>query len=311
MIMALNLLVAGAVSCHRAEPASDLMPLELDALTELPTRTVADGTSLPGTYILTVSAHLDDAVNDLDYFTAHSFVHGGSSWKGSPTVYWPLSGSLDVLCLATEAEGPDLKAIARWSSPDATRAVLADIPDRSALGTELMYGAARLSRGSAAGCIEMNHSQALLRLRIASNAADLVRIDRIEVEDVYTGGVLTVRNDGVLSHEWSFRGHGRDELLLVPGSESVVLGGVPSVFDVLLPEQAARRLRISYRRRDYADDPWDSAPVRKTAVYAPLTDSWWSGSMYEYRMSFTLTEIIFSLDLKSWNSSSSTVSTLQ
>lgn len=306
--MELSVLLAGAVSCSPTDMPAAPERLELLPATVIPTKTVAQGRTLPATYILTASAHLDGPDNGMDYFKAHRFVHEEGVWKGSPTIYWPISGSLSVLCMATEESGAELGSLCTWGSPDASSAVQADIPDGINLDSEILYGASNLRRGSSA--LHMHHTQACLRFLVSSNAPDLIRIDRIELEDVYSGGVITVRNEGLLHHEWKFSGHQRQKTLTVPGSSGIEVGEDVSEMTLLLPEQRSSNIRISYRRRNYVTDPWDQAPVEKSIVYAPRTDEWQSTGMYEYRLHFKLSEIIFSLSLSDWGHSTTSVSTL-
>lgn len=305
------LLAAGAVSCRPEALCFHKAPIEVYALSAKQTKTIAEGGTIPQSYVLTASAHISDQENARDYFVAHPFTYDSGTWKGSPTIYWPFSGPLDFLCLASEAGGPDLKSLCRWSTPDASEAVSADIPDTESISTELLYGFASLSRTAAPSALEMHHSQALLRFRVSSNAADLIRIDKIEIEDIFSGGTLSIWRDEILSHSWSFRNHEPHALLAVPGSESVVIGTEPGVMDILLPEQEAKNIHISYRRRDYTDDPWDSAAIRKTSIHSPQTKAWWSGNMYEYKMDIKLTEIIFSMELNPWTDAASTVTVLK
>ena len=305
------ILSAGAVSCRPAELFPATEALEIRAVTEHASKSDAEHGSLPSTYVLCASGHLLDPRNDIDYFKAHKFVHDGGCWKGEPTIYWPISGRISLLCLATEDTGSWLQALTSWNARDASESVRVDVPDRTKLDSELLYGATILTHPGTASTLVMHHSQALLKFTFSSNAADLIRIDRVEIEDAYSGGTLTVDNSGLLSHRWEFSGHEREHRITVPDSEHLVLGSVTSESRLLLPEQQAKRIWISYRRRNYASDSWESAPVVKTSVHEPATAEWLSGNVYEYRLQLDLTETVLTLTLSPWGHSSPSVSTLK
>ena len=312
-LVLLGTMATAAVCCDRRSLLdTERTPLEFAVGVE--TKSVVYGGSLPASYALCMSAHLSDSrvsSNDMDYFTAHTFVHENGTWKGSPEIYWPLSGRLDFLCLAAEPSGPDLASLCRWAEGNASKGVIADIPDGTAVGTEVLYAAASAPQaGSATPHLTMKHSQCLQRFTFTSNASNLIRIDGIVIDSPYTGGRLTVLNDAFLTASWDFEGHSPHHNYTVPGSVSMVLGMQPRTVDVLLPQQEASRIVIHYRRRDTISTGWNEASLQSTVVYVPKTGTWLAGKCYEYAIQAKLDEFIVSVSITPWGPALSQVSTL-
>lgn len=311
--IAFLLALAGAVSCGKPSPyvlSADEIRVRVGGVQGPDdagpgTKSIAE-TVVPETYELCLSARLVDGQNtknNLNYLEGVVFRHRGDGlWAADPKVYHPLTGHLEYFCLATEPEGVDLQGTALWGE-DVSRSVQVDIPDGESLTTEVLFGrSSSLQTGRGPLSLVLHHSQSLHRFNLTSSeAAGLVRIEKIIFSDVYTGGTLTVRHEGFLTANWAFRGHSRGDLI-VPGSELVVLDGDGEVIDLLLPEQASRTIEIHYRRRDALTDSWDDASVVDVLSITPKEDTWWYGNMHIYNVNFKLTQIELSVSVEPWGS---------
>lgn len=305
LLMAAGLLSC-PVSCTRQEyaPSGEAdVPITLH---ESPggTRTILSGPDLPDSYTIYASAYftnLTEGGYGCGYFVAKPFRKNGGLWEATPTAYWPLGGKLDFLFAAFEYTPADIGSRAVWSEGNCTKGMEVDIPDDYCPGSEILFGAT-LDRKPEDGSvpIRFKHAQSWLQFIIRSDVADILRIDRIVIENVYAGGTLRVSNDIYLDAEWSFRGHHRSSRT-IPGSEGVtVTTGTPPVCNILLPEQEACDISLHYSVRPSAEEGWDAAES-SVFHYRAAAYPWYSGEKNIYEISFDFTELTLTSTVRSWD----------
>lgn len=299
------IVLAGAVSCRNGIPLPhEAREIEVDASMGQAVKGSGDD-GLDRGYTLYLTAHVVDDVlpaNNIDYFIARPFTWQADSWKAASPVFWPLGGNrLSFLAVATDAASFDIPSAAVWNDESAANGFDLDIPDNCMTDREVLFGRAVSTKGNNGPvAINMHHSQSCLNFRIGTNYPNSVRIDRIVIKDVYTGGNLRVINSGGYAMPyWNFRGHYRHDMV-VPGSEKLVATAEVRDLTVYLPEQASCDLEIHWRRKASDIQTWEDAGYVNTVTYSPKVDSWWYGHKTVYTMDISLDRILFDVEVLPW-----------
>lgn len=293
------------VSCDKQEGTAYNAirePIQFSAIADR-TKTVVSDSFLPDSYTIYASAYFTnstDPANSGDYFLSRPFRNVGGSWVSDPAVFWPTGCKLDFLALACEDESFDLPGKSVWNSGNCTEEVEISIGDGEFLDSELLYAAAAGRTSESGGVsLQFNHTQNWLQFVVSCDVADILRIDRIVIKNVYTGGTLTVSN--VISPDagWSFRGH-RCSDLTVTGSEGVILAaGVSPLCSILLPEQEACDISLYYSARTSTDDDWSTA-LSCVLHHKAGEDPWYYGEKNVFKIGFSLSEITFTSSIEPW-----------
>lgn len=227
--------VIALASCQKETP----MRSELNgaALNEISLRTASgvtksaiNGTTFPVKYDMLVSAYrnldADHKGTDqaADFFQGIHFAKGASDnvWHAATPKYWPLSGNLDLLCVAcaglnTAANGVDLSSACTWGdNSNSAKKVVVAVPDNSAKFDDILFGAANAQTYSATGTpMTFKHAEAAVVFTAKSNVAydaekNLgITINSISVDSAKFSGTLTISNpaagggSGDLAAVWS------------------------------------------------------------------------------------------------------------
>lgn len=236
IIMKKNLLIAalavfGLASCSQESfVENESAPQHEIALTGVShkTRSAINGTDFPTGYDMLVSAYYnaDGTYKDADaaanFFTGIQFTKDETTsvWKDkSSTKYWPLTGKLDFLCIASAglhtADNGIVPTCVWGENSNCAKKVIVTVPDNSTKFDDILYGSANAQKYASTGTpITFNHAQAALvftaKSSVAYNETDNVgiTIEKITVNGAKYSGTLTVSNPaagnstGTLSATW-------------------------------------------------------------------------------------------------------------
>lgn len=307
-IVSALLLVAGFASCDRE---GRMIPEPQDQIFVCPglqTRAAITGTTMPDEFHIWLSSWLNGEVyanGGLNYFTGVEYEKDGSVWKSSPAKYWPLSGTLDFLGIATDPAKLTLGMT--WDPSKNTSQVEVDVPDTYDTQTEVLYAASYPVEGDHASVpMTYRHSQALLRFKFRTNVLDLIRITDITLKNVYTEGKLIVKGSGPLKAEWDLSAatagdrpvpKPSDTYFLEPGASSVEFGD-----GIILPEQMNTEFVISFDQRANTGIAWDSDLVRsQTFTFDDTFRYWMMGKRYVYDIECSLDAITVKPSIDDWD----------
>ena len=264
---------------------------------------VDNGSILPDNYTVYVSSYFNSMTSKTESknnFVALPFNKSLTEdyWIASPTVYWPLGGSLTFLCVACQGDRYNISN-ANWSTPNCTDGVELNVTDYSMLSSELLYtNAATQQHQQGSVDLTFNHSQAWVRFALSCEQENLMLLDSIVMKKVYVGGKFTVRNDVFATGEWSFRGHYKKNIV-VTSSRNQTIGTEKKNFDVLLPEQTSCDYVIYYRMKNNEDQTWEEA--QKNIYYGTTSfEDWYYGTRYLYSIKTTSTELSVSASVQDW-----------
>lgn len=299
----ITLLVAGAVSCSKTSvdiPKSDGAIVLVPGIGSS-TKSVAEGTSLPDDFTISLSAyHVNESAPESsgNYLTGEPFTETGTSWSASPVVYWPMGGYLDFLALTSDRA--DLLSTANWYDNDVSRSVELSVPDASCLSSEIMYSCAS-SKNSSERSVRMNfsHSQAWVQIRIAASEVGTTRIDSIVIRKAYLGGVLRVDNGVRLAASWDYHGFFRKDYVF-PASKNLILSTDEFTMDVLLPEQDACDITIWYTQKNSDEPSWENYTRRTSFTATAGGDPWYAGARTLYTMT-VLRQVAVKASVHGWD----------
>lgn len=176
------------------------------------TKSAINGTTFPVGYDMLVSAYrnLDTSVAGDDvpgtFFEGIHFAKGASDavWHAATPKYWPLTGNLDFLCIASSGLNTADNGIVPtcvWNAENAAKEVVVTVPDNSSAFDDILFGRANAQTFVATGNpVVFNHAEAAVvftaKSNIAYNATNNVgiTIDSIAVNGAKYSGTLTVTN---------------------------------------------------------------------------------------------------------------------
>lgn len=176
----------------------------------------------PDGYDMRVSAYRN-APSGADYDASGNFFEGigfhkvsvgeTGTWKGYTAKYWPLSGTLDFLCVAAsdlKKETPVLLTNFAWNAENVASGVEVTVGDNSATFDDILFGAAKgQTYVSSGNPIKFKHAQAAVVFTAKTNVAyDEVKnlgitINAITVDTAKFDGVLKITNTDALAAEWN------------------------------------------------------------------------------------------------------------
>lgn len=216
-----NLLIAalavfGLASCSQESfVENESAPQHEIALTGVShkTRSAIDGTTFPTGYDMLVSAYYNadgtyhDADADANFFENIHFAYNGGVWKDSrpeSKKYWPLTGKLDFLCIASAGLKDGNYGIipsCTWNTSNYASEVVVTVTENNTKFDDILYGSANAQKYAPAGTpITFNHAQAALVFIAKSSVAydaekNLgITIEKITVNGAKYSGTLTVSN---------------------------------------------------------------------------------------------------------------------
>lgn len=303
------LLCLGALSCGKQNSVPSTTekktPISLSVAASR-TRTAVAGTILPDSYTIYASSYFTSynaPEADGDYFVAMPFNNDGGVWMADPVVYWPLGGKLDIIALACENDSLDINKSAAWHEGNCSEGVEVSLKDGDCLNSEILFAAAydRTVDGGSVP-LQFKHAQSWLQFNISCET-EILRIDKIVLENVYTGGLFRISNNVYMEAEWTYRGH-RKANVTVPGTEGLIPSkDKASVCNILVPEQDACNVVIYYSVKSSPVDGWSTA---RQSVYRHLTgvNPWFYGEKNVFNIGFAFSEITITTSVKPWDEDS-------
>lgn len=296
------LLFIGALACTKEPPACVTgTQISLYATADR-TKSIVRDCTLPESYTIYASAfYTNPSVPDEkgNYFIAAPFRNDGGQWTADPAILWPVGGRLDFISIACEDEALDIAGCAGWHEGNCSEGVEVTLGDGGCLNSEILFASA-CGRTAEGGGVPLNfkHAQCWLQF-IVNIEQDIIRIDKIVLEGVYTGGLLSITNNIRPDARWSFRGHRRTDKV-VPGSEGLIpTAGTPSVCNILVPEQDECDIAIYYSVKTSPSDDWSSS---RNCIYRHKSGngSWFYGDKNTLTVIFSFTEITMTARVGEW-----------
>ena len=294
--------------CSRDElrpVASD--EITLSPATEQTTRAAITGTDMPDGFHIWLSTYLQDDANPSNngnYFTGVEYAKDVTEWKSATPRYWPLSGTLDFLGIATDPT--ELTLTCTWNASKNTSRVDVEVPETYATQTEVLYAASYPLEGNHASVpMAYRHSQARLVFKVRADVLDLIRITDITIRNVYTDGTLTVYGSGPLKAEWNFSAStAHDRQVPKPAVDYYLEPGAvyePFAEGIILPEQQNQIIDVHFKQRANTGIDWSSDLVlEETYTFDDVFRLWHMGKQYVYNIDFTMAGITFTPSVEEW-----------
>lgn len=172
----------------------------------------------------------------------------GSSWIHDP-VFWPVGGTLDFLAYSLTSEPGAAKGVSvAWDGKNSASKVTLNIPAENSQN-DILYASAKGVKPAIAGSavnLHFKHAQAWLEFEL-TGTEDLVKFNRIELENVYSGGSFEINNnDGEAIGRWTFSGAPTSRMPVDNLAEVKDLSDTPSYLDMLIPQQEKTSIVIYY-----------------------------------------------------------------
>lgn len=322
------LVTAGAVSCSKTElpqGACDLQSLASDRAISLRpesgegTKAIIDTTRLPEGYTIYLSAFVTDnerPQNTGNYFTSIPFnlnpelssedtKDGGEEgsdeeskdiWTGTPSQYWPLSGSITFLGIATDIA--DFQSHLKWSDLRNTDGVTVTVPEDFDGTSEILYGYTPLYEKEVDGVpVQFHHTQALLEFNFTSECDNLVRLQDIQIQNCYTGGILYVSNYPVSYAKWD-----TDDLDARNAPVTDVYPDTPldsdleSSYQIAIVPKTGQHFIVNFHQRANLECDWKTKSVIVPFEFNQPLQKWKAGYKYIYNFNIELQEITFTAE---------------
>ncbi len=222
---------------------------------------------------------------------------GYNLWHHNPPLYWPMGGRMDFLAYSASAAFPSEALM--WSYGNSTdRLAISVGADRTQ--DDIMFACALNRSCSSSGNVPLRfyHAQAWLEFILSADASTSgsITIDRIELRDIYTSGMLTVEHPfGTAQGSWSFRGNSRRD---TPVDDSYGVFGTavtvgPKYCDMLLPEQDMKNIVLYYTL--------DGSDAELVYEWQAPGSMWDMGKKYIYEISFSPNGISVLPLVRLWN----------
>lgn len=287
-ILAFVIAVAAVLtSCDKEGAAAAAREIAFDVTGSTVTKGVVSGTTLydeeEGYRPMYVTAYLHSQSGaDQRYITDEPFVRISSLWRHNPSLYWPISGTMDFL--AYSVSEPFRNGDIIWGSENSAERMRIHVgADRTQ--DDILYGASWHSDSQSYSYtgITMFHSQALIEVSAVLKSGSLplpVTVEKAVIRDVYLTGYLNIENNyGHPVHEWDFRAAERRDRVVedprsVYGTEIPYV--TPKTLSMLIPEQPMTALEIYYTVDGVSD----------SVTYDLEHTHWVAGRKYTYSLIF-------------------------
>lgn len=291
------------------------------------TRSMTTDAKLPDTYTIYTTTYNTDPANPEmtgNFTTGIPFTKrdGQYSWGATPALFWPLGGTLDFFAVATEPEAfarmdepgqpgvPfDITRHMVWAERRNTDGVMIDVPDYDG-STEILYGV-KNGQTQANGTVPMTfyHTQTCLEfnVRIADEALNgLLRLEGIVVDDIITGGQLTILTYPFMKATWNTDDSEAKDLT-VPESDKdkdgnpieVTTGAQTSRITILPQNQ--QRFHIRLRQRANTSSDWKTTSIQMTYDHIDIENKWEIGKKYVYNVTIGLHTVDLSPEVVPWD----------
>lgn len=313
----------------------------------LATRSAVSGTVFPDGYDMFVSAYSNNdetfAPEDesSNFFTGIQFTKGESSWHAVSPKYWPLTGTLDFLAVASSGYNTAANGIAPacvWNSDNVAKEVVMTVPDNSSAFDDILFGGVNGQTYMASGNpIVFRHAESAVVFTASSNVAYNaetnvgVTIDSISVNGAKYSGTLTVTNPAAGMAEakdsvvvaWSDLGTQKAYVKArvwdaantgTSVSESVLTGLNLTATSaslaskpfgegyVILPEQDAVPFTVTYTIHNGKDASGAAVNNQMQYKYTPEAGSKWEqGKKHVYDIFINLSEVTVKPSVIDWD----------
>lgn len=313
----------------------------------LATRSAVSGTVFPDGYDMVVSAYrnMGEGVSAKDasanYFEGIKFTSTEDLWHADTPKYWPLTGNLDFLAVATSGYNTAANGIAPacvWNSDNVAKEVVMTVPDNSSAFDDILFGGVNGQTYMASGNpIVFRHAESAVVFTASSNVAYNaetnvgVTIDSISVNGAKYSGTLTVTNPAAGATEvkdsvvaaWSNLGTQKAYVkarvwdsanLGTSVSESVLTGLNLTATStslatkpfgegyVILPEQDAVPFTMTYTIHNGKDASGAAVNNQMQYKYTPKAGSKWEqGKKHVYDIIINLSEVTVAPSVIDWD----------
>ncbi|MBQ0024918.1 MAG: fimbrillin family protein [Bacteroidales bacterium] len=245
-------------------------------------------------------------------FSAASDALTETTWWNTNTVngahdpiYWPVGGNLDFLAYSVSSEvsgeGKSHNVTAVWDETNAASMVTLSVPGENTQNDILFASVAGVlaATDSSPVSLTFKHAQSWLEFVLTGtsdevNKDGVVTLNRIELENIYNAGTLSIRNNGGnASAKWDFTGEDKQNIKVDDFNSDGRLTASPKYYDMLIPQQAKTAFVIYYTLGS------DS----KELSYRFTTDqkTWLMGEKYIYTISITASEVSVSPKVTPWS----------
>lgn len=231
-----------------------------------------------------------------NYFVGQEFAKNANGetddkWHHNPKVYWPMGGTLSFLAYSSTI--PFAGTAVFWDEDNAANKVVLGVSEEY-LQDDILFSAIP-TRGSQAGpaagaadvALTFNHTQAWIQFQIKSESANLVKINEIIIEDLYSRGELTLTGGATPKAEWNFRRETASDRAMDDTYAILAPAYIPvetAYMDMLVPEQRQTAFVLHYTLEGQ-----DNILEYR---YDLSTEQWLMGKKYVYEITFKPYEIV-------------------
>ena len=244
-----------------------------------------------------------------NYFVNKTYAKGdGTSWwnvipstLAHDPIYWPVGGTLDFLAYSVSAEKSSVKNInVEWDKENAASEVILKVPGENSQNDILFASAYGIKAPSSHKDVPMtfNHSQAWLEFQLTGSVdtkypSGIVKLSRIELEDVYNAGVLTIDNNkGNATATWDFSEETKKNIAVDNEYSVKQLNENVQYLDMLIPQQKKTAFVIYYTLGNDTQE----------LSYRFTSDlkTWLMGEKYIYKINITTSEVTVEPKVTEW-----------
>lgn len=235
-----------------------------------------------------------------NYFVGNTYSQGTDNvWhnfvKGTETpIYWPVGGTMDFLAYSVSQE-KNLDVV--WDADNAASQVVLTVPAENTQNDILFASVSGEKSRLSATPVNMtfNHAQAWLEFQVKSTTPGIVKFDRIEIENIYNAGKLTIDNNGGNAKAtWDFSAEARKTISVDDNYDvkGEYLTNDVKFLDMLLPNQDKNEFVIYYTLGTDTQE----------LSYRFTTDNktWLMGEKYVYQINITSTEVTVDPSVVNW-----------
>lgn len=269
------------------------------------------GTKTPKWRTMQISSYLTPQNGEEgNYFVDKTYAHSGNTvtwWNVNPStyahdpIYWPVGGTLDFLAFSLSEEPGTVKNIdVTWNKENASSQVVLDVPGENSQNDILFASAYGIKAPSSQKDVAMtfNHAQAWLEFQLTGSVDaqypdGIVKLSRIELEDVYNAGVLTVNNNkGNATATWDFSAESKKNIAVDNEYSVKQLNEDVQYLDMLIPQQKKTAFVIYYTLGNDTQE----------LSYRFTSDlkTWLMGEKYIYKINITTSEVTVAPIVTEW-----------
>lgn len=239
--------------------------------------------------------------NETEYFCEKTFVRESDGlWHGTPSVFWPIEGRLDMIGYSSTAPFPDNSI--RFDRNRSTDALYLRFDKSYTQDDVLVSTAINKNVDDDAGRVPMtfNHSQAWIQFRLHTSTPaydNILKVHKIVLKDIYTTGTLLVEHPyGYTEGSWNFRLDLREDTPMddVHGIYGTRMSTEMSYLDMLIPEQPMKDIILHYSL--------EGSEIVMQYRFTLPSAYWLMGKKYIYDISFGPHEITLIPTLEDWDS---------